>query len=368
MVPIARRNLLAEKTRFFVAVGGVAFSVFLIILVQSLFLGFRESAGALIEDLPFELWVVQDGTFDLYHSTSLLPSDYAERLHEVPGIAEVQPVAGRQVRLEVGGESRREFLLAFAQPPSHQSGSHALLDLERLPAPGEIVVSDSLASSYHVGRGDRLTLGEEEFTVIGSTDESAGFRQFSFLSFPDAQRLFGLSGSVNWITVALADDASSREVAADIESRLPGVDVLDRQEFADRSRSEIDNFLPVLGVVAGIAFVVGAAVISLTIYTATIEKARDYGVMKAIGASKWQLYRVIIQQSLAVSLLGFATGVPMALGAGHFIARAVPEFVTLFEWQSVIGVLAVVLIMSIPAAWLPAHRVDRIDPAAVFRA
>src|SRR3990172_6813445 len=73
MVPIARRNLLAEKARLGVAVGGVAFSVFLIVLIQSLFLGFRQSAGALVEDLPFELWVLQEGSFDLYHSTSLPP-------------------------------------------------------------------------------------------------------------------------------------------------------------------------------------------------------------------------------------------------------------------------------------------------------
>ena len=92
MVPIARKNLLAEKARLGVAVGGVSFAVFLIVLVQSLFLGVRHSAGALIEDLPFQLWVVQDGTFDLYHSASLLPSAYADRAMEVPGVASAQGV------------------------------------------------------------------------------------------------------------------------------------------------------------------------------------------------------------------------------------------------------------------------------------
>src|SRR3989304_9258724 len=106
MVPKARKTLLADKPRLLVAVSGVAFAVFLIVLIQSLFLGLRQSAGALIEDLPFQLWVVQDGTFDLYHSTSLIPSQYAGRVSQLPGGASPQSVAGRQTRARTRRHSR----------------------------------------------------------------------------------------------------------------------------------------------------------------------------------------------------------------------------------------------------------------------
>ena len=367
MVPIARRNLLAEKTRFLVAVGGVAFAVFLIVLIQSLFLGFRQSAGAIIEDLPFQLWVVQEGTFDLYHSTSLLPEQYAQRVAAVPRVAAVQPIRGRQIRVDVNGEPEREFFFAFGQPIGEVGSSH-LLGLEALPASGQLVVSQGLAQKHGIEPGEPLRIGGRQFTVIGTTGESAGFRSFSFMNAEDAGLLFGLNGSINYLTVALDDAAAAPQVAQAIEARLPGVDVLSRQEFADRSRAEIDVFTPVLAVVMTIGFVVGAAIISLTIYTATIEKARDFGVMKALGASRWHLYGMVTYQAVAVGLLGFALGVPLAIGASRATSIIVPEFITLFQWQAIIGVLGVVLVMSLAASYLPIHRIARIEPAMVFRA
>ena len=123
-----------------------------------------------------------------------------------------------------------------------------------------------------------------------------------------------------------------------------------------------------LAVVLAIGFIVGAVVISLTIYTATVEKAREYGVLKALGATPSRLYRLVTFQSLAVGVLGFAFGVPLAIGAASLTSLIVPEFVTLFQPEAIIGVLGVVLLMSLAACYLPIHRISRIDPASVFRA
>ncbi len=378
MVPIARKNLLAEKPRLLVAVSGVAFAVFLIVLIQSLFLGFRQSAGALIEDLPFQLWVVQDGTFDLYHSTSLIPSQYAGRVSQLPGVASAQSVVGRQIRVPIGGDYEREFFFAFDEPVAQAQVAAGLppggeapvqpLDISRLPQPGRVVLSDGLADKHGIEVGDPLRIGERQFTVAGTTGQSAGVRFFSFLNYEDAVLLFGLDESVNYITVALAPGADEARLARQIEETLPGVDVLSRREFADRSRSDIEVFIPVLAVVLSIGFIVGAAVISLTIYTATIEKAREYGVLKALGATPWRLYRLVTFQSLAVGVLGFAFGVPLAIGAASATSLIVPQFVTLFQPQAIVGVLGVVLLMSLAASYLPIHRISRIDPASVFRA
>lgn len=378
MVPIARKNLLAEKARLCVAVGGVAFAVFLIVLIQSLFLGFRQTAGALIEDLPFQLWVVQEGTFDLYHSTSLLPQQYADRVVDILGVATAQRVIGRQVRVPVGGGYEREFLFAFDEPVAKPQvaaglppGSDAVpspLGSAKRPPPGRVIISQGLADKYGLEPGEPLRLGQRQFVIAGTTRESAGFRFFSFLNYEDARFLFGLDDQVNYITLALEPGADETAVAREVRQALPGVDVLTRQEFADRSRAEIDVFTPVLAVVLAIGFIVGAAVISLTIYTATIEKAREFGVLKALGATPWYLYRLVAFQSLAVAVLGFAFGVPLALGAARATSLIVPEFVTLFQWQAIIGVLAVVILMSVAAALLPIHRISRVEPLAVFRA
>jgi putative ABC transport system permease protein len=375
MVPVARRNLLAEKTRFAVAVGGVAFSVFLIVLIQSLFMGYRQSAGALIEDLPFELWVVQDGTFDLYRSTSILPAAHADEVSNVEGVAQAQRIVARQVLLEVGS-GEREFFFAFDDPVGQRAVTAGLPSttaptgsgFAEHPKHGQVVISSELADETGIQAGDNIEVGDTRLTVTGTNDDGPSFRGYSYLNYGDALGLFGLGESTNYVSVAIEPDADAAAVAKRIEAAVPGVDVLGRQEFADRSRSEIDVFTPVLAVILSIGFVVGAAVISLTIYTATIEKARDFGVLKALGAGRWYLYRLVGTQSLSVGLLGFATGVPLAIGVSRLVTSIVPEFVTLFQPEAIAGVFAMVLLMSLVSALLPAHRIGRIDPASVFRA
>jgi putative ABC transport system permease protein len=108
MVPVARRNLMAEKTSFLVAVGGVAFAVFLIIIILGIYLEFRRTFTVLIDDVPAQVWVVQDGAFDMFHSDSTLPEGLAEPVAQIPGVRSVQKLVGGQTsfRTEDGDRSR----------------------------------------------------------------------------------------------------------------------------------------------------------------------------------------------------------------------------------------------------------------------
>ena len=74
-----------------------------------------------------------------------------------------------------------------------------------------------------------------------------------------------------------------------------------------------------------IGFLVGGAVIALTTYTATIEKARDFGVLKAIGASDRFLYRIVVEQSVIVGVAGAAIGVAASALAASLIRPACPS-------------------------------------------
>jgi putative ABC transport system permease protein len=71
-----------------------------------------------------------------------------------------------------------------------------------------------------------------------------------------------------------------------------------------------ETFLPIVSVLVVIGFVGGVAVIGLTIYTATMEKSREYGVLKALGASNGRLYRIVSHQALISGVLGYILGQP----------------------------------------------------------
>src|SRR4030043_1907584 len=113
MVPVARKNLLTEKTRFVVAVGGVAFAVFLVVVVMAVYLDARASFTAVIDDTPADIWVTQDGAFDMFHSRSSLPEELEGTVGQVPGVTAVHRVLARQMSFQTGSGEERSFFMAI---------------------------------------------------------------------------------------------------------------------------------------------------------------------------------------------------------------------------------------------------------------
>lgn len=364
MVPIARRNLLADKGRLAISVSGVAFAVLLILVVLSVYRGWN-GIGRIVEDVPADLWVVQQGTTDPFHSVSILEEDVGDELEAVSGVASVQRAYARTMAAGVGGAETPVFLMAFDRPDGAMVGESVFF-----PEEGTANIDAAFAQKSGLGEGDTLQLADREIRVarVYSGGNAVMF-QFMFVSAQDAREVFSVPGAVNYFLVTVDGAADVDEVAQEIESEFAGVDTFTGEGFAGAVRREVrEGFLPVVGVLVVIGFIVGVAVIGLTTYTATVDKSRDFGVMKAVGASGGFVYRVVIVQSVLVGLAGFALGLAGAAAVAQFAGDAVPEFVTDLQWTDATGVFAACLVMALLASAVPMARVNRIDPAVVFRA
>jgi putative ABC transport system permease protein len=117
----------------------------------------------------------------------------------------------------------------------------------------------------------------------------------------------------------------------------------------------------------GIAFLVGTMIVGLVIYTITVERQREYGVIKAIGAPNRVLYRVVIIQALAAALAGALSGVILAYGASQWIMAARPQFYIVLDPFDIGLAFLAGLGMSLLAALFPARVVAGLAPAEVFR-
>ena len=155
---------------------------------------------------------------------------------------------------------------------------------------------------------------------------------------------------------------------AEIGRRVENSSAFTTEEFVKAAEEAPRDFLPIIRVVTAISFIIGLALLSLTIYSATIERAREYAIMKALGASPWRLYRIVLSQSAIIAGLGFSVGVGLAFLFNRVAGDVVPEFVTYIRWRDVAVVLGVVAAMTFAASLLPVNRVARVDPASVFRA
>lgn len=366
MVPVARRNLMAEKTRFAISIAGVAFAVLLILIVVSLYRGWSR-AGEVFEQLPGQLWVVQEGTSDPFHSISLLEPDEIREVQQTDGVLAVVPVLSRQMNFTPDGGEESVRLMALDFPPGQAPPD---IQGDFLPAEGEIIIEKVLSRKTGLGVGDSLEISGVPLTVSKVRPPGGDvLSQFAFVNFADARRIFGVADVVNYGMVIVDEDAEAGSVAQTIEASDSRLQVYTSKEFAEAVRKEIDeSFIPIILILVIIGFIVGAAVVGLTIYTATIERSREFGVMKATGASSGFLYRIVLSQAAMLTVLGFIAGVAGALLTADLAARAVPEFATDFQARDVAGVLVAAVLMGAVASVVPVRRINSIDPASVFKA
>ena len=324
-------------------------------------------AGEVFEQLPGELWVVQQGTSDPFHSLSLVEPADIERVAGIDGVQAVVPVLSRQMNFAPGGNEQSVRLMAldfgdFAPSPDIQQ--------RFLPPQGQIVIDETLSRKTGLEKGDSLTIGGVDLTVahVGPRGGDV-LSQFAFVSFEDARSIFGIAEIVNYGMVVLEEGAQAGPVEAAIVEGHPGLQVYTAKEFAESVRKEIDeSFVPIILILVIIGFVVGTAVVGLTIYTATIERTREFGVMKAVGAGR----RVPVQDRAGAG--GDADGRRFrprgawAMAVARLASEAVPEFATDFQVRDIAGVLAVAGVMAVLASLVPVRRINAIDPALVFRA
>ena len=149
---------------------------------------------------------------------------------------------------------------------------------------------------------------------------------------------------------------------------LPGADVLTASEFRSRT---LKYWLFSTGVgmaflmTALLGFMVGGAVVGQVLYSLVVEQRAEFGVLKAIGATRGFLCRVVLGQALFVALLGSAAGLALTLP----LVKAMHSLGTpmMLPWQLIAGGLSAVLAMCLGAAILPLVRLLRLEPALVFR-
>ncbi len=365
-VPVARRNLLAEKGRFAISVAGVAFAVLLILIVLALYRG-MSGTGQTFRELPGQLWVVQRGTSDPFHSVSLVEEPRLDRLDSVPGVAAVIPVLSRQMKFSADGRPTDARLMALRVPPDLATED---LRARYVPPEGSMIIDETLRRTSGLDVSGEASFGDVSLTVerVQSRSPEMLF-QFAFVNFADARRIFGVHDVVTYGMVMTEPGADPRAVESAIVAADPGLDVLTSDEMAESIRKEMDEtFLPVIAILVGIGFVVGAAVVGLTIYTATIERTREFGVMKAVGGSPGFLYRIVLFQAGTLTGAGFLVGTATAWAVAQLAVEAVPEFATQFRWIDIASVLAAAGLMAVIASLMPVRRINGIDPAVVFRA
>ncbi len=372
---LARRNLFHDKVRFAVTLTGIVFALVLIIIQFGLFLGFTTTTSNNIDHSKADIWVVFHGVG--YFDTGRTFSE--RKFYQVlatPGVAEAEKYMqafarwkrpdGRIENIQIIGVRPESGL---GQPWNVVSGNVAVLKEE-----DAILVDELYREKLGVWNiGDRVEIGGHRARVVGFT---RGIRSFttspfvyaSFKNSLDYTNPTSNENDVGYILVKAAPGVSTVELKKNLAARLSDVDIYTTAEFSRKTR-----FYWMFTTGAGLAvltaalmgLIVGVAVVAQTIYAATMDHIREYGTLKAMGATNGYLYRVLVEQAVWSAVLGYA----LAMIVAHFIVTGSEKggALILMPPEMKIGMFALSIAMCVAAAMVSINKVTRIDPAMVFR-
>ena len=118
-------------------------------------------------------------------------------------------------------------------------------------------------------------------------------------------------------------------------------------------------------IAAGLGLLVGVVVVAQTIYAATVDHIREYGTLKAMGATNAYLYRVILEQAAMSAVAGYGIGIAIALAASRASLHGTTAVI--IEAPLAIALFVLTLVMCLGASVVSINKVTRIDPAMVFK-
>jgi len=369
MLLVTRKNLLSERARLAISVGGVALAVLLIAFPLSLYRGWNEKVGLFVEKADIDIWIGREGTTDFFAAGSILPMEGAEKLFTLPGLERWSPLIVRPMTATKDGTTMDVHLVGYV-PESGMGGPVRIEEGKAQPGPGEVIVDEALCRRYGVDIGDSIGVGGRDWKVAGTSSEGDFvFSQTIFVTLDQAQDLLEMDSLATFFLLKLKDPSQREQAALTIEGAQSGIVAITGDDFTAATRERtLGDVIPILMVMLVLAFIVGLAVSALTIYTATVEKAREYGILKAVGFTNGYLYRVVFEQSLITGLLGFLIGAGLTVVVAPLTQHLVPQFVVLVRWQDVLGVAGFTLLMALLAAYVPTRRLATIDPVEVFKA
>lgn len=358
MMDLAIKDLKRHLGRFLTTVIGVGLLFGTVLAMNGIYRGVVFEGISLIESINPDLWVVERHRGGPFSEQSTLAEDFHYSVAAVPGVAKASPFITYPVEREIHGQSRRFTIIGYdvfgglGGPTKLTAGR----GINR--AHYEAVAHKKLGLSL----GESITLNHHQYTVVGLTDDitSPDGEPVIFLSLADAQEVLfqrdnetvrnqrerlrrtltknflnsqeatrllpalqADTHTINAVLVKLAPGANRLQVARHIESWLYLSVYTSQEEIDLMLRGRLAKARMQLLIFRTILLIVSMVILTLVIYTFTMEKIRSIAIMKLMGAANWVIIRLVLEQSLLLTLSSFIIGWLIVHNTQHYFPRKI---------------------------------------------
>jgi putative ABC transport system permease protein len=342
---VGLRDLVWRRRRFLIAVLATALVFAMTLLCSGMSASIRNEGRRIIRGFEADRWLVPTGVSGPFTARLAVPARVAEQAARLPGVEQADPVA--LVRTTITG-AVIEDVNVVGHVPGHM-GTPRIHDGRAVRHPGEIVVDTALGLDI----GDRVEVAGQRMEIVG-TASKVSFLFGSptiFMDLTDTQRFFFGGQPV----------ASTIVVQGVPERSLDGYLALDDDAVAADLERILKKGAQSIDFMQALLWIVAAGIIGSIVYLTTLERVRDFAVLKAAGASNRALFSGLLLQALVLSV---ASAVVAAVVA-QVLAPTFPAPVELVRGAYVaLGVLATAV--AVVASLLGLRRAVSVDPALAF--
>ena len=373
---LAFRDVRHNLFRFLLTCLGLGLLMTVVLAMMGIYNGLVSDALNIVKAPQADLWVVEAETQGPFAEASKIPGNTRDAVARLHGVAQAGNITYQTVEAPFEGATLRLYVIGYER--GRLGGPQTITHGRGLLASHFEMVADAKTGLVP---GDTLILGRNRFTVVGLVRDTmnSGGDPAVFLTLADAQVLqTRLAPPAARVQAARGSMATSGATVAAVIARLdPNVDAqsvahtvrqwkhlsaLTQAEQEDiLIKSVVDKARKQIGLFLGILLTVSAVVIALIIYTMTMEKLKQIATLKLIGAPDRVIIGLIVQQSLALGVVGLTLGLALILTVKDYFPRRV-----LLEPVNALALTGIILVVCVLASGLGVRAALKVDPATAL--
>ena len=375
MLALALRIIMHQPLRYIVALMGISVAAGLAFIQWGLYRGFKENASIVVDHTDGDIWVCArfQENFDF---PKLLDSRVLDTVRQTRGVKSAQPmlIVFSKWKLE-GGAEKTVQIVGYAVDQGIGKPWVMLCGFpDELSEPGAVTVDTTAQRKLdNADLGSTTEIGQVQAQVVGITD---GIRSFQgnpmiFTNMYNARSFGHLnSDALHYVIVKLEPGVDRRDILGTLRNILEPeyCEAYTREEFSKKAQDYWLNSTgagPALGMAALMGLIVGIVVAGQVLYTSTLEHIKEYGTLKAMGASNMQVTGAIVSQAIVGALPAHVLAGGLLLIAQRFIGGKGIHLSIDFQTYLYLGFGTVGVCVA--ASMLSVWRVMRVEPAEVFR-
>ena len=314
-------NVLHRPLRTLISVLAVGVEVALVIVIVGLTSGMVQETAKRIEGVGADIMLQPpSATVFLAFSGAAMPMRIGARLRELKYVQSVAPVL-----LQFSSTGGLDIVYGI-DPEAFRavSGGFVFLQGHDMESPDDLLLDDVASRAKHINVGDTFRLLDHDFHVVGIVEHGKGARVF--VPLDTLQDLAGAPDKASIFFLRCTRPDHTPAVIDEMRAILPGYEIRPLKDFLSlMTATTLPGLSAFVNSMIALAVAIGFLVIFLSMYTTVIERTRDIGVLKSMGASNAYIVRALLGETAAICVTGIVLGIAHELFDSHVLSLRVSD-------------------------------------------